>query len=338
MPAARLNDQLDVTLAGMSPRLDPITYVFAAIDSPPPGIDDYFARIREPDGVTLVAGEDQLRAAGVEVPQSSPRWRRIDPGIDTDLDAVGVMARISGELAARGISVNPIAALKRDHFFVPIARADEALEVLRGIARSALSMTDVQSVLEFWFGPLTGGFAADAKRKQWFESSSALDDMIRARFAPQLNAAAAGQLQEWRETARGTLAYIVVTDQFSRQIHRGTRAAFATDALALAAARAGVASGLDRKLAHDERVFFYMPFEHSESSTDQDECLRLFTELRDETPAAHRHITDSFLRHVNAHRDIIARFGRFPHRNDVLGRASTEAELKFLEGASRFGQ
>lgn len=335
MPAEGLNDPLNATLAVMRPQLDPITYVFAASDGPPRGFDAYFAIIREREGTTLVGDEERLRAAGVVVPQSSPRWHRIDPGIDTDLDAVGVMARISGEFAAHGIAVNPIAALRRDHFFVPVDRAAEAVEVLRGIARSA---RDIESVHEFWFGRLTAGFAADAKRKQWFESSPALDEKIRLRFAPLLTAAAAGQLQNWRASARGTLAFIIVTDQFSRQVYRGTRQAFATDALALAAARVGVASGFDRKLAHDERVFFYLPFEHAESLVDQDECLRLFTALRDETPAERRHVTDSFLHHVNAHRDIIKRFGRFPHRNAVLGRASTEAELKFLEGASRFGQ
>jgi uncharacterized protein (DUF924 family) len=199
-------------------------------------------------------------------------------------------------------------------------------------------MNETGQILDFWFGPLQDGFAADTRRRRWFGSSPEIDEEIRSRFEPSLRAAAAGSLQTWCETARGTLAFVLVTDQFSRQIHRGSARAFATDALALAATRSGIARGFDAELAIDERVFLYMPFEHSESREDQAECLRLFTALTADTPDRHRHITDGFIQHVVEHRDIIERVGRFPHRNEVLGRTSTTDELQFLQPGRRFGQ
>ncbi len=199
-------------------------------------------------------------------------------------------------------------------------------------------MTEVESILDLWFGPLEDGFSTDEFRRRWFESTPEFDAEIRNRFHGVLAQAAAGGFREWCTSSRGSLAYIVLTDQFSRQIHRGTAAAFATDHLALAAAQAGLAEEQDRSLEFDERAFFYLPFEHSESLTDQTRSVELFTRLRDETPKGFRHLTGNYLRYAHAHRDIIRRFGRFPHRNASLGRSNTAEESEHLESAHRFGQ
>jgi uncharacterized protein (DUF924 family) len=193
-------------------------------------------------------------------------------------------------------------------------------------------------VLDFWFGPLSDGIAAPAQRQRWFAGGADFDAEIGARFGSLIDAAAAGELNDWRATPQGVLAFVLVTDQFSRQVFRGTARAFATDGLALAAAWAAVAKGDDRRLGIDERAFLYLPFEHSEAITDQDESVRLFGRLHDGAPTAARAFTASYLSHATAHREIIARFGRFPHRNSALGRASTPEEALYLETASGFGQ
>ena len=196
----------------------------------------------------------------------------------------------------------------------------------------------VDAVLEFWFGPLQAGVATAAYRKRWFTPDPVFDRSVAAQFGELLDAAAAGELTAWLDDARGRLAFIIVTDQFSRQIHRGSARAFATDALALKAARDGIERGHDRQLQLDERTFFYLPFEHSEASSDQDTSVALFTALRDQAPPSYRAQAQDTLRFAQLHRDIVLRFGRFPHRNESLGRNSTADELEFLRSASHFGQ
>ncbi len=193
-------------------------------------------------------------------------------------------------------------------------------------------------VLAFWFGPQSHGFSGADARRRWFAADPQFDREVAGRFGLLLEAAAAGALTKWLDEPRGRLAFIVVTDQFSRQIRRGTPAAFATDGLALSAARDGVELGHDRQLGFDERAFFYLPFEHSESKADQQTSVALFTRLAADTPADNRGHSDEALRFAIGHRDIVLQFGRFPHRNAHLGRASTPAELEFLRTASRFGQ
>jgi uncharacterized protein (DUF924 family) len=199
-------------------------------------------------------------------------------------------------------------------------------------------MTPIEEVLEFWFGELADGFATPAARKRWFTVDPRLDAEIAARFRRLLDEAASGLLTHWQDSARGCLAFIIVTDQFSRQIHRGEALAFATDALALAATHAGLQQGFDMDLAYDARTFFYMPLEHSETLADQELAVAQFRRLRDATPEPYRHLTNSTLQFAERHRDIIRQFGRFPHRNTLLGRISTDAERQFLQTASRFGQ
>jgi len=203
---------------------------------------------------------------------------------------------------------------------------------------SATGNAAADAVLDFWFGALNDGLADDRVRKLWFRSSPERDAEIRERFGALLDEAAAGGLADWLTTPRGALAYIVLCDQFARQIYRGEPAAYATDGRALEAARALVGSGDDLGLELDERVFVYMPFEHAESREHQHTCVGLLSALRDVTPEGKRDRTGAFLQHARRHRDIVLRFGRFPHRNAVLGRRSTAEEEAFLEDAPDFGQ
>ena len=199
-------------------------------------------------------------------------------------------------------------------------------------------MSSPEPLLEFWFGTLTDGFADDAHRARWFSGGNSFDQDCRVTFASLAAEAAEGRLNDWLEAPRSCLAFILLTDQIPRNIHRGEALAFATDGAAVNAARVGIEAGFNGSLAYDERCFFYLPFEHSENLIDQHTCVGLFTALRDETPAGARHLTGNYLRYAQQHRDIIRRFGRFPHRNAVLGRTSTPEELTYLETASGFGQ
>jgi uncharacterized protein (DUF924 family) len=178
----------------------------------------------------------------------------------------------------------------------------------------ALDLTAAQ-VLAFW---------REAGPRKWFSKDAAFDAEIRKRFEAPHFAAARRELDGWADTAEGALALLILLDQFPRNMYRGTAHAFATDPLARTIARALVASGGDRTLADDVRFFAYLPFEHSEDTADQAECLRLV-----EAWIAEGGDPDN-RRWVKIHNDIIARFGRFPHRNPALGRVSTPQELAFL--------
>lgn len=192
---------------------------------------------------------------------------------------------------------------------------------------------DYEPVLEFWFGTLGASGAADeAHRKSWFTKDAAFDARLTERFGPLHEALATGRCSEWLESTRGRLAFVIVLDQFSRNMFRGDPRSFANDRRALEVALRGVDAGDDRKLARDERSFLYMPFVHSEDLTMQDRALSLFTTFRDEQPEAERGPVANSLRYAEMHRNIIARFGRFPHRNAVLGRPSTPEEIEFLKG------
>jgi uncharacterized protein (DUF924 family) len=168
-----------------------------------------------------------------------------------------------------------------------------------------------EEVLGFWFR------GAEA-RKEWFVKDPAFDEDIRRRFRPLWDDAFAGRLETWQEQRADCLAYILVCDQFPRNLFRGEARAFATDERALAAARAAIGNGWDRELLEVERTFVYLPFEHSESLADQQRSLELFTGHPNHEWAL-------------KHWEIVRRFGRFPHRNEALGRESTAAEIEFLK-------
>jgi uncharacterized protein (DUF924 family) len=189
-----------------------------------------------------------------------------------------------------------------------------------------------QDVLDFWFGA-PGSATAGQSRREWFVKNDAFDEQIRQRFGATISQAVAGGLREWDEEGpQGTLARILVLDQFTRNAHRNTPGAFEGDALALAAARQLADSGAHKELPPLLRAFAYMPFEHAEDAHMQARAVELFTELAAENPGF-----DDMLDYAHRHRGVIARFGRFPHRNGILGRASTPEEIEFLrQPGSRF--
>lgn len=177
-----------------------------------------------------------------------------------------------------------------------------------------------QGVLDFWFGE------GDLPRPEWFRRDPAFDALIAQHFGPLVEQALQGTLDDWAATPGAALARIVLLDQFTRNIFRDTPRAFAGDALALQAARDLVARSFDRQLNARQRGFAYLPFEHAEDLAAQAESLQHFEALAAEHPE-----TAGLLDWARKHQVIVARFGRYPHRNDVLGRSSSDDELAFLQ-------
>ncbi|MBB5426180.1 uncharacterized protein (DUF924 family) [Paraburkholderia sp. JPY158] len=188
-----------------------------------------------------------------------------------------------------------------------------------------------RDVLDCWFGA-PGTPEHGTQRKLWFKRNDAVDAMLRDRFGNLIDAANAGELDAWQATPLGALALVIVLDQFSRNCHRGTPRAFATDSKALQAAQRMVASGADRLLPGvQHRAFAYLPFEHDETLASQHESLRLFKQLAQEQGG------EGYYKYALRHAKVIERFGRFPHRNVLLGRESSDEEIAFLrEPGSRF--
>ena len=180
--------------------------------------------------------------------------------------------------------------------------------------RNEAPITTPEAVLAYWFDPLT--------KPKWFKGGDAFDVEVRARLGLLYERAAEGALDGWAVETTGLLALVILFDQVPRNIHRGTPRAFATDPQAMALARLAVDQGQDEALSLDERVFLYLPFEHAEDLAEQERSVALFRALGDA----------NYLDYAIRHKDVIARFGRFPHRNTILGRASTAEETVFLEG------
>lgn len=170
-----------------------------------------------------------------------------------------------------------------------------------------------QHVLKFWFEQTTPA--------QWFEKDARFDLQIQQQFSKLHARAAAAELSEWRSSSKGRLAEIIVLDQFSRNLYRDQAAAFACDPMALALAQEAIAAGTDQQLDPVQRSFLYMPFMHSESRVIHETALDLFTQLGNENN----------LKFEKLHKAIIDRFGRYPHRNAIMGRTSTPEELEFLK-------
>jgi uncharacterized protein (DUF924 family) len=164
-------------------------------------------------------------------------------------------------------------------------------------------------------------FWSEAGPDKWFKQDEGFDQAIRLKFLPTYEAAANGELAAWEQSAEGALALVILLDQFSRNMFRGNARAFATDALAQAVADRALARGFDQATDLAMRPFFYLPFMHSEALIDQDRSVRLYETLGDAEQ----------LRYATEHRDVVQRFGRFPHRNRALGRDTTPAEQAFLE-------
>jgi uncharacterized protein (DUF924 family) len=175
-------------------------------------------------------------------------------------------------------------------------------------------MSALEDVLDFWF--------AEGRQPQWFKRSAAFDAEVRRALGPHLEAALGGRYVDWRRSPRGCLALVLLLDQVPRNLYRDTPRAFVNDPAARAVTRHALAERFDEALGDIERVFLYMPLEHSEDLRDQQDCVRLIAVL--EAGA-------EYLSYAERHRDVIARFGRFPHRNAILGRDSSEDELEFLK-------
>ena len=174
-------------------------------------------------------------------------------------------------------------------------------------------IASVEAILGFWF--------TECSEEDWFKKSDAFDATLRDRFGPTQRAASDRKLDNWADTADGRLALILLLDQMSRNLFRGSAQAFAQDPAALALARHAIAEGDHVGTSRERRLFLYLPFEHSENQADQEMCMALFTALGD----------DELTEYARRHKVIVDRFGRFPHRNEALGRQSTDEEVAFLK-------
>ena len=171
-----------------------------------------------------------------------------------------------------------------------------------------------QEILDFWF--------VETQPQQWFQVNEGFDALIAQRFGNAYERATSGALDDWQNNADGALALIILLDQFPRNMFRGTPKAFETDKKALVVAKFAISKGLDQVHSVQKKRFLYLPFEHSENINDQRRCVELFEKIKDDAPMGHEYA----LRHL----DVIDKYGRFPHRNKVLGRDSSAEEEEYL--------
>ncbi len=201
-------------------------------------------------------------------------------------------------------------------------------------------MSRVEEVLAFWMGDSASSpERAEARKSFWFAPDPEVDRDVATRFAADVDRAATGACERWAEDPRGRLALVIVLDQFPRNLHRGTAEAFGHDAAALAVARAGVESGQCDDFGVVDRAFLLMPYQHVEDLALQRESVALTRQMVEQAPAEWRAVAEGFAGYAREHCEIVERFGRFPHRNRLLDRESTEEERVYLEqGAPDFGQ
>jgi uncharacterized protein (DUF924 family) len=198
-------------------------------------------------------------------------------------------------------------------------------------------------VLDFWLGDgVQLGWPTQNMSKRWFGGGAALDEEIKSRFGLRVLQALNGELGDWAQTAPtpalGQLAHVILLDQFSRNVFRGQARAFSGDAQAQQLALQAIAAKADQQLPWVGRIFLYMPLMHAENPALQTECVALFTQLVEDAPQDLKERLQGNLDFARQHADIIARFGRFPYRNAVLGRVNTAEEEAFLANGPRFGQ
>ena len=191
-------------------------------------------------------------------------------------------------------------------------------------------MTDLQKILEFWFGEIENGFCIEDRDEFWFMSDKKTDIMIKKDFEHIVLKAADGRLSAWENSPPGSLALIILLDQFPRNIYRGTPNAFQFDENARRICKHGLLEGMDKELELIQMCFYHMPLQHSEDIKDQDLCMDLYNRIKEAVSAKQIDKLNNFFKYARIHRDIIERFGRFPHRNKILNRKSTRQELDFL--------
>jgi len=193
-------------------------------------------------------------------------------------------------------------------------------------------VSDPEEIHSYWFPPDYDADAQTLRRHtmRWFRGGPEVDEEIAQKFAPVLEKARRGELDSWAHTPRGRLALIIILDQFSRSVYRGTPIAYAQDLAAQRLALEGIEAGMDRALTDAERLFFMLPFGHSEDLALQERSARYREEEVADAAEHLRWWQEHNLHQAKGHRDIVARFGRYPHRNEVLGRSSTPEELEYL--------
>lgn len=195
-----------------------------------------------------------------------------------------------------------------------------------------MTTSPAETVLTYWFGEQRDEPAwLEARRRRWFGGGEAADAEVRERFLALTEEARAGGLQGWEAEPRGLLALLILLDQFSRSLYRGSPEAYRADPAARALVRRAQASGWEARYTPLERVFLYMPLMHSESLEEQQECVRLFEALAQQTRGPTGDAVRGSLDFARRHRDVVQRFGRFPHRNAALGRPTTPEEAAFLQ-------
>lgn len=207
------------------------------------------------------------------------------------------------------------------------------------------AVTDINSIIQYWFGDNEVD-VVEGRDSFWFSGGSEVDQQIKDQFSALVINAKQQKMDDWERwinTAKGSLAVILLLDQFTRNIYRGNAEAFVSDNLARSICLNGLKLGFDQQLTSSERVFYYLPLEHSELIVDQERCVKLFKQLANNTDAKYDgqyHKMFSFYEeYAVIHYEIIKNYGRFPHRNALLGRESTAAELNYLsQGGHTFEQ
>ena len=199
---------------------------------------------------------------------------------------------------------------------------------------------EIKDVLDYWFSDTDlDSPTLDSRMDRWFGSSEELDDEISERFGELVEQASGDELDAWAEQPEGRLALIILLDQFRRNIYRGKPGAFELDKKALKICIEGTMSGVHKHLSPEQRVFFFMPLQHAESLKIQDKSVSIYNALADSVSDTLRETFATCAQFAELHRDIVAQFGRFPHRNEILGRENTEAEAAYLSGdVPSFGQ
>jgi len=197
-----------------------------------------------------------------------------------------------------------------------------------------------QQIHDYWFGPADDWQQVLKDNAQrWFGGGEAMDSEIRNQFATTLESAQGGELDEWQDSIIGVMALVLLTDQFPRHIHRGKTQAFAYDSLSLNSCLRGIDRGIDSAMSPVQQVFFYLPLQHAEDLQAQARSIEMMELRSGQCGEEFKAFMENSLDYARQHHDIIQRFGRFPHRNQILNRANTEEEQNFLDaGADRFGQ
>eukprot|EP01064_Diplonema_japonicum_P018157 TRINITY_DN2684_c0_g1_i2.p1 TRINITY_DN2684_c0_g1~~TRINITY_DN2684_c0_g1_i2.p1 ORF type:complete len:211 (+),score=68.08 TRINITY_DN2684_c0_g1_i2:36-635(+) len=199
-------------------------------------------------------------------------------------------------------------------------------------------MRDYQPVLDYWFGTVRNGWSVEDRMALWFFGRKEDDDFMKTEFKSLVDEAVSGGLQEWRKEKESMMAYILLLDQMTRVVHRGLPEAFSGDSLALSACKEGIEKGWDLEIPAVYGTFFYLPLEHSEDLADQEQSLLVYKNLAERFPD-HKKSLDGSYDYAVQHYDIVKRFGRFPHRNKIIGRPTTAEEKAYLtSGAPSFGQ